>query len=77
MVRVDLVENTIQYEMAYHDLAFVIKVLHDEEAVKDETYFFDIEFNYNPNITTTPDLQRVMDGQWVRAFRNDAGLAVD
>ena len=71
----DLVENTIDYEMTYHDLAFVLKVLHDEEAVKDETFFFDFEFNYSPDTTTTPTLQRVMDGEWVRA-RDDAGIEI-
>ena len=68
-VRVDLVPNTIDYKMAYDDLAFVLKVLHDEEAIKKETWFFDFEFNYTPDQKTTPDLQRVMNGQWVKAPR--------
>lgn len=42
----NLVDITDGWKTAYHDLAFLIKVLHDTVGVKDETLFFDFIFNY-------------------------------
>ncbi|CAD6594089.1 MAG: hypothetical protein ASARMPRED_008517 [Alectoria sarmentosa] len=67
MVRMSLVDNTVGWKMAYHDLAFLIKVLHDTEGVKDEAPFFDFEFNYTDELGSTP-YQRIMNGEWVRTY---------
>ena len=62
-----LVENTVGWKMAYHDLAFLIKVLHDTEGVKDEAPFFDFIFNYTDELDERP-YERVVNGEWVKRF---------
>ena len=67
----NLVENTLDWKMAYHDLAFLINVLHDTEGVKDEAPFFDFIFNYTDELDTHP-YQRVVNGEWVKAYDGTA-----
>ena len=50
MVRIDLAQNDVGWNAAYHDIAFIIKVLHDVKAVEDETPFFDFHVNYTPEL---------------------------
>ena len=68
MIRVDLDDNDVGYNMAYHDLAFVLKVLHDTEGVKAEVPFFDFHVNYTPDVDERPP-ETVMHGSWVNAVR--------
>ncbi|CAF9936683.1 hypothetical protein IMSHALPRED_010857 [Imshaugia aleurites] len=67
MVRMNLVDNTVGWKMAYHDLAFLIKVLHDTEGVKDEAPFFDFVFNYTDELDDHP-YQRIVNGEWVKTY---------
>jgi len=68
MVRVDLDENNVGWKMAYHDLAFVLKVLHDSEAVKDKVPFFDFHVIYTPETEGTPE-ETVAYGSWDSVYR--------
>ena len=75
MIRMSLLENFVGWEMAYHDLAFSIKVLHGTEGVKDEAPFFDFG-----SITKSTDeldsqpyqKQRVVDGECVKVYDDTA-----
>lgn len=71
MVRMYLAENTVGWKMAYHDLAFLLKVLHDTEGVKDEAPFFDFVFNYTDELDDHP-YQRVVNGEWVKTYSGTA-----
>ncbi len=67
VIRMSLVENTVGWKMAYHELAFLIKVLHHTEGVKDEAPFFDFIFNYTDELHERP-YERVVNGEWVKIF---------
>ena len=67
VIRMNLVENSVGWKMAYHDLAFLIKVLHDTEGVKDEAPFFDFVFNYTDELEER-GYQRVVNGEWVKKY---------
>ncbi|KAM0800984.1 hypothetical protein BDR22DRAFT_888998 [Usnea florida] len=72
MIRMNLVENSVGWKMAYHDLAFLIKVLHDTEGVKDEAPFFDFVFNYTDELEKR-GYQRVVNGEWVKRYGGVSG----
>lgn len=74
MIRTNLVENSVGWKMAYHDLAFLIKVLHDTEGVKDVAPFFDFVFNYTNELDDTP-YQRILNGEWVRTYSGTAATS--
>ena len=74
MVRMNLVDNSVGWKMAYHDLAFLIKVLHDTEGVKDEAPFFDFIFNYTDELDDHR-YQRVVNGEWVRRYGSTAATS--
>ena len=68
-LRIALAANPIGWKMAYHDLAFLIKVLHDTQGVEKESPFFDFAFNYTPDVGRVP-YARVANGEFVRSFGN-------
>lgn len=64
-LRMTLVRNTIGHNLAIHDLAFFVKVLHDERAVQDSTAFFN--FAVYCSLDGAP-AEQVADGQWGSKF---------
>ena len=59
-----LKQNTARWDMAWHDIGFLLKVLHDVEAVKDESQFFAFEANYTPDLSEMT-YQKVVGGTWM------------
>ncbi|KAL8836731.1 MAG: hypothetical protein Q9170_002795 [Blastenia crenularia] len=70
-LHVRLADNGVGWTMAYHDLAFLIKMLHDTQGVEEESPFFSFLFNYTPDVDKVP-YQRVANGEWVKSVGNVA-----
>ena len=66
VVRIKVVKNVYGWKMAIHDIAFLIKVVHEIEGVKDESQFFDFVVNYTNNLDAHP-YQTVASGEWEKS----------
>lgn len=69
------VEQSTGWLMAYHDLAFLIKVLHDTQGVKDEAPWFDFQFGWSNRTGVYPHVP-IINGKWDRSYGTTAVTSV-
>ena len=62
-LRFRLEENDADWDMAWHDLGFILKVLYDLEGTKSNAQFFDFHVNYTPD-SQAKEAETVMSGSW-------------
>ena len=60
-LHVNLLDNIVDYQMAIHDLAFVLKALFDEQGSHRVSLHFTFDFSYTPD-SRKLDPVLVMDG---------------
>ena len=62
-IRMQQKRNDVDWNMAWHDLGFILKVLYDMQGTKDSVKFFQFTVNYTPD-TEAKEYETVMFGNW-------------
>lgn len=68
------VEQSTGWLMAYHDLAFLTKVLHDTQGIKNEAPWFKFQFGWSNQTHVYPHVP-IVNGKWDESYSSTAATS--